>query len=275
MAKSSIIGRGTIWGVGKNTLDANSQNCFTTLVEPLNTAGFLFDGPIIKEGSYWHFNVMHSRNVQIKNVKVLGRFDMGENDGIDVGKSQIVNVTHAFAAVWDDSFSTKSCNPSAFPGGDPQNAIHGLPQPCKDVIFECVFGWTGLYSLKIGQGFEADQSNNVFRNAIVYDCSTGIGIDHRYGTAALSGASSQDVEIERVSVTVDNRRTWMAFNIEESGQRGVGPAGDVTVKNVTIYDMGTTPAEIGGLRRRCNFISVGLDVLHNQAFFDSLRLSLN
>ncbi|KAF1984245.1 glycoside hydrolase family 28 protein [Aulographum hederae CBS 113979] len=239
-----ISGRGIFYGDGKKVFDTNKSGMGATIMAPMNTYNFNYDGPILMESSFWTFHLQLSTKVNIKNLKILNRLDMGENDGLDVNESENVRVKNAIAITWDDCFSTKTYNPGT-PDEDVFHALKGTKKATKDVIFEDLVAWTGLYGLKMGQGAFMNHENIEFRNAAIYDCSCAIGIDHRWGAAAVKGALFKDVDVERVTWSV-SRRTWLAFNIEFAQKWGTGPVSDIRVEDVTIRDFGTTPAEIQG-----------------------------
>lgn len=110
-----ITGRGIIDGDGKATY-SNSKNLGLTVLAPMWMSNFFFSGPIFKEASFWNTIVMYSNTMQFQNLKILDRFDMGENDGIDIVESSNVTVSRVISTSWDDSFSTKT-NDSGQAGG--------------------------------------------------------------------------------------------------------------------------------------------------------------
>jgi hypothetical protein len=238
-----ITGRGIIDGNGKATY-SNTTNLGVTVLAPMRTQNFYFSGPILKEASFWCAIVMYSKTVQFENLKILDRFDMGENDGIDIVESSNVTVKRAIAIAWDDPFSTKTYDPGQ-PGGFEK--IPGPALPTESILFENLVSWTGLYGVKLGQGFAQPQRDIIFRDVVVYDCSCAIGIDHKYGAAPGSNIVFENIDVERVTWTVIDRRTWLALFIEDGNDDGkVAAFGDITVKNITIRDLGITGGEIRG-----------------------------
>lgn len=107
--------------------------------------------------------------------------------------------------------------------------------------------WTGLFGVKMCQGFQQPQSNITFHNVVVYGCSCAIGIDHLYGNGFGSNILFENFDIELITWTVSEKRTWLALSVDCDNQRGVvGTFGDVTMRNLTIRDMRTTGSEIRG-----------------------------
>jgi hypothetical protein len=252
-----ITGRGMVDANGNFTY-SNPKNLGVTILAPMRTENFFFSGPILTEASFWCTIVMYSTNVRMMNLKTLDRFDMGENDGIDIVESSGVTVRRAIAVSWDDPFSTKTYDPGQ-PGGFEN--FHGPGQRTENVLFEDLVSWTGLYGVKLGQGFAQLQRNITFRNVVVYDCSCAIGIDHKYGTGPGSDIVFENIDVERVTWTVIGRRTWLAlFDEDGNGDGKVGSFGDVIVRNITLRDMGLSGGEIRGWNSK---VQVGKVTLEN------------
>jgi polygalacturonase len=252
-----ITGRGMIDADGHSTY-SDPKNLGVTILAPMRTENFFFSGPILKEASFWCTIVMYSKNVRMTNLKTLDRFDMGENDGIDIVESSDVTVSRAIAISWDDPFSTKTYDPGQ-PGGFEN--FHGPGQITENILFEDLVSWTGLYGVKLGQGFAQLQRNVIFRNVVIYDCSCAIGIDHKYGTGAGSDIIFENIDVERVTWTVIGRRTWLALFDEDGNSDGkVGTFGNVTVRNITLRDMGVSGGEIRGWN---GTVQVGKVILEN------------
>lgn len=239
-----VSGRGTFFANGKVTFKKPSLGC--TIFASMQTTNFVLEGLVLQESSAWNLHVIATHGGRVENVKVLNRFDMGENDGIDVDESDNVYVKNSIAITWDDAFSTKTYNFGGRPGNVYQH-IQGNNQTNSNITFDGIVGWTGLYGLKVGQGVLQDQHDIVFKNAVIYDSSTCLGVDHRWGSATAYDLHWDNIECEHITVTVDKRRTWMAMNsVMGDTTRGVGPIGNVVVNQVKLYDMGTTAAELNG-----------------------------
>ncbi|TID22776.1 coagulation factor 5/8 type domain-containing protein [Venturia nashicola] len=263
-----ITGRGIIDGDGKATY-SNPKNLGVTLLAPTRTTNFFFSGPILKEASFWNTIVMYSNTISFSNLKLLDRFDMGENDGIDIVESSSVIVKRAIAISWDDPFSTKTYDPGQAGGFE---KIPGPALAIRDVLFEELVSWTGLFGVKIGQGFQQPQSHVTFRDVVVYDCSCAIGIHHKYGDGLGSNILFENVDVERISSTVSERRTWLALFVERDNQKGVvGTFGDVTVRNVVIRDMGITGGEIRGWNSSIGVGKVTLEKIEPKALGRTAR----
>ncbi|ADB33990.1 coagulation factor 5/8 type domain protein [Kribbella flavida DSM 17836] len=257
---STEFGSSNIRVFGRGTLDSNGAeaisrfNFAANILVPIGTSNFRFDGLIVRESGAWAIVTARSQNLTFTNVKIFNRLDMGENDGIDVNESQNVVVRHGIGISLDDPWTTKAWREDT----DIALPWPGSPQPVENVLFDDLISWTRCYGFKIGQGTLQPQSNVTFRNGVVYDAAIGIGIHHRYGSAAVSNVTFDSIDVERIGVKLVEDRTWLRFIIENPGL-GAGPVRNVTVSNVTVRDKGTTFAVLKGLDPSANFSNVRFD----------------
>jgi alpha-glucosidase len=235
-----VYGRGTLDGNGKYAVD--HFNFGNNILVPVAARHFMLDGLIIRDAGSWAITPLRSADGVFKHFKVFNRFDMGENDGIDILESQRMRVQHAIGIGLDDPFSSKTWDQST----DISRHWPGKPLALEQVVFEDLLSWTYCYGYKIGQGMRQNQSDVTFRNCVVYDAAVGIGIDHKYGVGALSKVTFDGIDIEKLSYTNAGHRTWAAFFMENADGSGSGPISQLTVKNINISDKGTTPAKLKG-----------------------------
>ena len=238
----SITGRGIIDGNGMASLQPS--NLGVNLLVPIYTDNFTVDGITFRESSSWAIMPTRSTNMAFRNMKIFNRFDMGENDGIDVMESRNVEVTNAIGIGLDDPFSTKTWANHI----DLFKNVPGSPQPLEHVTFDDLVSWTHCYGLKVGQGVFQQQLDVTFKNATIYDSSVGIGIHHKYGTAGAVSVQFEDIDVERVghSACGDGNRTWMALWTGATAE-GIGPVTDIDLTRIRVWDAGTTPARITGV----------------------------
>lgn len=235
----AVYGRGIIDGNGMGSLQPNNRG--VNLLVPIYTDEFYVNGVTFRESSSWAIMPTRSTDLQFRNIKMFNRFDMGENDGIDVMESTGVYVKHAIGIGLDDPFSTKTWRN----GVDLFRSVPGNPRPLADVTFEDLVSWTYCYGVKVGQGVFQSQSDVTFKDVVVHDAAIGIGIHHKYGTGAATGITFQNIDIERLTFSNDGNRTWLAL-WTGSGPEGVGPVSGVTIQDVRVRNSGTTPARING-----------------------------
>ncbi|KAI9170542.1 hypothetical protein HJFPF1_00010 [Paramyrothecium foliicola] len=233
-----VFGRGTIDGNGKNS---RTNKIIAHLLVPAGTKHFRADGILIRDSSFWAVPVIQVEDAVLTNIKILDRFDVTQNDGIDVMESKGVKVRRAIAIANDDSFSTKTW---------PYKTGTTVPYPYppraqSDVLFEDCLAWTLCYGYKVGQGVLQVQDNIRFRNSQVYYAGVGIGIHHLFGTATAKNILFENIIIEDLGGSPGGRATWLALHIREGG-RGVGPIEDVTVRNVKARKIGKREGHISG-----------------------------
>ncbi|WP_030348878.1 glycosyl hydrolase family 28 protein [Streptomyces sp. NRRL S-1022] len=233
-----IYGRGIIDGNGAASL--KPSNLGVNLLMPIYTDGFTVDGITFRESSSWAVIPLRSSNLTFRNVKFFNRFDMGENDGIDVTESTNVTVTHAIGIGLDDPFSTKTWGDVA----DIYKAVPGTARPLKHVTFDDLVSWTYCYGVKVGQGVIQPQDDVTFKHVVVYDAAVGIGVHHKYGASSATNIRFDDIDIERLDFANDGNRTWLA--LMTGNTQGVGPVTGVTISDVKVRNAGTTAGRING-----------------------------
>ncbi|MFJ4691123.1 glycosyl hydrolase family 28 protein [Streptomyces sp. NPDC088766] len=234
----SVHGRGVIDGNGKAALAPG--NLGVNLLTPVYTTNFRVDGITFRESSSWAVMPIRSTDMRFTNIKIFNRFDMGENDGIDVMESGNVRVTHAIGIGLDDPFSTKTWNSDV----DLFRKVPGSPRPLSDVVFDDLVSWTYCYGVKVGQGVIQNQDGVTFRNVVVHDAAVGIGVHHKYGSAAARNIRFENVDIENLSFSNDSNRTWLA--LWTGSTLGVGPVTGVALSDIRVRSAGTTAARVNG-----------------------------
>lgn len=239
-----VFGPGTLDGNGKYSTEKN--NLGNHILAIMHTERFELNGPVIRDSGAWAIIPTRSKNLVFQNFKLFNRFDMGENDGIDVMESQNVLVKHAIGIALDDPFSTKTWKQDT----DLCRNWPGKPMIQDGVVFEDCISWTYCYGFKIGQGVMQDQRNIKFKNCVVYDAAVGIGIHHKWGTASVKKVVFDGIDIERLSYQNDDHRTWAIFFMQNGDKKGSGPISDVMVKNIKVRDEGKSPGKIKGISAR-------------------------
>jgi rhamnogalacturonyl hydrolase YesR len=237
-----VFGRGTLDGNGMYAT-AKENNIGNHILAIFQTSKFVFDGPIVRNSGAWGIIPTRSRHIAFKNIKILNRLDMGENDGMDVMESEDVLVKHGIGIALDDPFSTKTWQQNT----DLCRNWSGHPLPQKDVVFEDLLSWTYCYAFKIGQGVMQPQTRIVFRNCVAYDAAVAIGIHHKWGTSYVRDVVFDHIEVDRLTHQNDNHRTWCVLFMQNGDHLGSGPISDVRISHVRVYDAGETPGKIGGV----------------------------
>ncbi|MBK1809738.1 DUF1080 domain-containing protein [Clostridium sp. YIM B02505] len=229
----TIRGRGTIDGKGID-MRVNS-NFLNNLLVPLATTNFTFDGIIMRDGGFWAFMPVRSKNVMIKNYKAFQSFDYLEADCFDANECQNVTVSHAIGLSDDDTFSTKTWMQTGMSSGWP-----GTVQNLDTVTFDDCLAWSKCVAFKIGMGTYQLQKNVNFKNSYVYQCSRALVVDHSYGTPAVQDVTFDNIDVERCDMTQFGNH-WFSVGTSTSG-----PVNNVTFKNCNIRSTGGKNSYISG-----------------------------
>ena len=231
-----VFGRGTIDGDGRRY--STDRNFANHLLVPIACENFAVDGIVLRDASSWGTVPARSVNVTVANCKMFNALNIGEDDGIDVCECDHVRVRHTIGIALDDPFSTKTW---AGGGTDLTTQWYGTPKPNHDVRFDDCLSWTYCFAYKVGAGVCQPQSDITIKDCVAFDCAHGVGISHEYGTAAVTGVTVDGLDVERVGHQ-NLGRSWASFFIKRGGT-----INDVTVRNTTVRDRGTTPVDVHGL----------------------------
>jgi rhamnogalacturonyl hydrolase YesR len=260
-----IYGRGTLDGNGKYAT-AKENNIGNHILAIFQTRNFVFDGPILRNSGAWGVIPTRCRHVVFRNIKLLNRLDMGENDGMDVMESEDVLVKHGIGIALDDPFSTKTWRQNT----DLCRNWPGHPLPQKNIVFDDLLSWTYCYAFKIGQGVMQPQTHITFRNCVAYDAAVAIGIHHKWGTSYVSHVRFDHIEVEHLTHQNDDHRTWCVLFMQNGDHLGSGPISDVRINDVMVYDAGRSPGKIKGVNAQTRitgvrFKNIRMPALHRPA----------
>jgi len=157
---AALRGRGVVDGQGSLRRDhRRSQSTpanpikrrATNIVRIVDSERVNVEDVVIRDSECWAFHLLRSRDLSLKNVKVLNEmiyagWDVqnpksrwNNTDGIDVDACARVTVEDAFAYSGDDSFVLKSTNSGPTP-----------PPPCEDILFRRCIGVASTFACKFG-----------------------------------------------------------------------------------------------------------------------------
>jgi len=268
-----IYGRGILDGNGKYATE--HLNIGSNILAVMHSENVILDGLLIRDSGSWAIIPIRSKNLVFKNFKLFNRFDMGENDGIDVMESDHVTVEHAIGIALDDPFSTKTWAQNT----DLCRNWPGMAKPQTNITFDNLVSWTYCYAYKIGQGVMQDQSNITFKNCVVYDAAVAIGIHHKWGTAGVNNVIFDHIDVERLSYQNDDHRTWAVFFMQNGDHKGSGPVSGVQVRNVLIRDAGQSPGKLKGLDSAHQFRNIHFEhirmpgILHSASSLKEMNIT--
>lgn len=231
-----IYGRGTVDGRGK---EIDRLGWLVETLVPQNCQNFSTDGIIYRDSGVWSVNVMWSNDLEFTNFKVLNQM-IHEDDCIDINGCQNVIVRNSIGIALDDPYSTKT-----WEGGELFMSTVGEPEKNENILFDDCLSWTLCYGFKAGQGSFYDHKNVVFQNSTVYDCAVGLGVHHKYGNGTMSDITFENIDIENISYNNDSHSTWIHFQAI-TGANGKNPIENIAVKNIHVYDRGSSTAKFVG-----------------------------
>ena len=235
-----IYGRGTVDARGREM--ENEGFLMQTLVA-YNCKNFVSDGVSYVDTNIWSIIPGCSEDMLFKNLKVLNMLGLHENDCIDVNNCKNVVVSNAIGIALDDPFTTKTY----LGGSELFRSLINTGVGCENVLFEDCLSWTICYGYKLGQGANYDHTNVTFRDSTVYNCSVGLGINHKYGGGSISGVVFDNIVIEHCTWTNGSWQNWLVIDcVTGSSKEGVDPIHDVTIRNIKILDKGKNHSILTG-----------------------------
>ena len=235
-----IYGRGTVDARGR--LMEEQGFLMQTLVA-YNCENFISDGITYCDTNIWSIIPGCSDNMQFLNLKVLNMLGLHENDAIDVDNCTNVLISNSIGIALDDPYSVKT-----YSGGTELfRSMIDEKRGCENIVFEDCLSWTICYGFKTGQGAGYDQIDITFRDSVVYNCSVGIGVNHKYGGGTMKNIIFDNIDIERCTWTNGSWQNWMDIEcISGSSKEGVYPVQNVIISNINIRDAGKNMSYITG-----------------------------
>jgi len=176
------------------------------------------DGITLKYSASWTSHYAQSKDVLIKNVKILSR-GVAHNDGIDIDGCERVQIYDCDVESGDDALCFKTTHSK---------------YPCRDIIVKNIRLKSNQAGLKMGTESMAPFENINISNCHIYNTLNG-GIK----LLTVDGAHLRNVEI--TDITMDNVRTPMLFrlgsrlNVFRKGQdekQTTGSFDNVVIRNV-------------------------------------------
>ena len=219
-------GASNIRVIGRGILDGNYEH--RQMVKIDNSRNILFEGVTIRNGQGWTNTLVNCRDVEYKNVKVLGFGP--SSDGINPAGSQRVRVTDCFMRCTDDCVAIKAPN---------------YDHPVQDVyvVNNIMIGFA--YADGVTIGFETNAE--FVRNVEVRDCDIllargGSRVDGHSGfsiicdgPAVISNILFENIRVEKSEIKL------FELNITDGTLYGDDPPGhikDVTIRNVEWFHEG-------------------------------------
>ncbi len=219
-------GASNIRVIGRGILDGNYE--YRQMVKIDNSRNILFEGVTIRNGQGWTNTLVNCRDVEYKNVKVLGFGP--SSDGINPAGSQRVRITDSFMRCTDDCVAIKAPN---------------YDHPVQDVYVANNIMIGFAYADGVTIGFETNAE--FVRNVEVRDCDIllargGSRVDGHSGfsiicdgPAVISNILFENIRVEESEIKL------FELNITDGTLYGDDPPGhikDVTIRNVEWFHEG-------------------------------------
>lgn len=221
-----LLGNGTIDGSGWSGLRGNGGSGIY-LVYASDCKHIVFDGVVLRDPVFWNTRIYRSKNVQLKNIKILNNRpykNWTNTDGVDFDSSVDCSLTNAVIHSGDDNMVVKGLD------------TDGL-FPTENIVFDNVLTLSNSAAAKIGTETNVKYFKNIsFRNIDIVKCKRAMVID------ALDSAKIEHVRFE--NITVENFDyngievpCLIDFDITDKSWRPC--VGNCTIKNVDIFNVNT------------------------------------
>jgi len=228
-----ITGRGTFDANGRYLRDhfGDEGRCRVLLV--LNSRNIHLDGIFLRDPGSWNTQILHSEDVEIRNVKVLNDIGVSNTDGINPDASRRVHIENCFAYCGDDNIAVKSTN-----------TMNYLRDVEEITIKNCVF-LTKKSALKVGTESNAAFMKNItFENNDVLECDRGMTL-YCFDGASYENISYINNRFERNHP--DRNQCYFHFRIRKRNKDSrVGSMKQVLIKDCSFLTAFPNPSIIDG-----------------------------
>ena len=228
----AVTGAGLLDCNGDKTHGSDNKRRLVSAFHSAQVTGLTLEGITILDSSSWTVVPAFSRQVLIRNIKIINTLALYENDGIDPVSCQDVLVDHCFVLATDDAFCPK-------PGGAGTHGGGCKPGPAielRDVVFNDCLTWTGSAAFKLGRQSGTPALNIVCKNSHVINASRACAIDHDGGAAPFRNVLFQDIHVEGAI-------KHAPLYIETADP---GPTTEVTYERVNLRVTGRTSSSLAG-----------------------------
>jgi polygalacturonase len=221
-----LLGNGTIDGAGWSGLRGNgAQGIYLVYASGCNS--ILVDGPVLRDPVFWNTRIYRSKNVQLRNIKILNNRpykNWTNTDGVDFDSSVDCSLRNAVIHSGDDNIVVK---------GLERDGLF----PAENIVVDNVLTLSNSAATKIGTETGAKYFKNIsFSNIDVVKCKRAMVIE------ALDSTKIEHVRFENITIeNFDYNGTeaphLIDFSITDKSWR---PAmGNCTVKGVNISNINT------------------------------------
>jgi len=237
-----IFGRGIIDGSGSVV---RAQGKPANLIRIRRSNNVLIEGILLRDPAAWNTHIQYSRNVTLRNIKLINDSEVPNTDGIDPDASRNVLIDHCFAYCNDDNIAIKTTNNL------------NLNQDLGSVtIKNCVF-LTRKSALKVGTETKAaNMSNILFENNDVIVCDRGMVLYCNDGTHIKN---VQFINNRFENCYFKGQQRPIHFVVKE--RYGKGSIENVLIKDCVFYKSFPKSSEIYGLDENSSIKNIVIDNL--------------
>lgn len=223
-----IWGRGIIDGSGSVV---RAQGKPANLIRIRNSKDVLIEGVVLRDPACWNTHILHSKNVTIRNIKMLNDRSVANTDGFDPDASKNVLIDNCFAYCSDDNIAIKTTNNG--------NLLANI----EDVtVSNCVF-ITKKSALKVGTETKgAAMRNIVFKNNYVVEADRGMVL------YCNDGATFENIRfLNNYFENGYKSSNLKAIHFQIRNRSGKGQIRNVLIKDCSIASTFSDVSEIVGL----------------------------
>ena len=203
-----LLGYGIIDGSGWSGLRSNGGTGFHLLYAS-DCNDILIDGVMLRDPSFWNTRVYRSRNVHLKNIKILNNrpYENWTNtDGVDFDSSVDCSVTHAVIHAGDDNLVVK--------GLDKERLFAS-----ENILFDDVLTVSNSAATKIGTETGVEYFKNItFRNIDVVKCKRALVIN-AYDSTRVENIKFENIFVEEFDFNGTESPRLIDFEITDNSWR--------------------------------------------------------
>ncbi len=205
----------------------------------------LVEGICLIDSPAWTIHVVESRDVTIRNVKIITWRENG--DGVDVNNSERVRVESSFLRTWDDSLVVKATLGRPRTGKPKSRSDKWTPQDLplyppgltRDIVFQdCVIWLDRAHALEIGLETSGTEIAGItYRNIDIIHDNDVAAIDIGNGDRAhVHGIRYDDIRIEdsRSDMLIRLYSGHCYTSIDDQMGLDYGPIDDVVFSNIRV-----------------------------------------
>lgn len=175
---------------------------------------------LLRNAGSWTLHILGSKNVNVRGVRIIADWAVGNTDGINPDCSQSVTITDYFGYCGDDAVAIKTTSRSPELEGS-----RGI------VVRDCLV-MTRKTAFKIGTETRKDISNVLFDNCEAISSSRGVGIYVRDG-ATISDVTYRNLRLDLMEYAGEGS-SGMPFTVVIEKRDGVGAVRRVAFDRVRV-----------------------------------------